>query len=198
MSASIQTLKFLALTLILGLLSACGPGNTVNLLPPPPIPASTIPAPNAPSVTVVNFADDRLDPAVIGVRRDGSAFSTHDNVAMWISRALADELARNGLRVTFANAVAQARSGNPDYLVTGQLNEARLKESSATEISAQIRVSCALANRKGKLWSESCNSSQSRSHLPGAASADNLLQDTMRDLIKTVAQKIIATIEKNK
>ncbi|MDE5833770.1 MAG: hypothetical protein K2H64_12485 [Desulfovibrio sp.] len=198
MSASVGRLKILGLVFIFGLLAACGPGNTINLLPPPPIPASTIPAPNAPSVTVVNFADDRLDPATLGVRRDGSAFATKDNVSLWISRALADELARNGLRVTFANSTAQARSGNPDYLVTGQVNEARLKESSATEISSQIRVSCELANRKGKLWSESCNSSQSRSHLPGAASADNLFQDTMRDLVKTVAGKIIATIEKTK
>ncbi|MDE7370661.1 MAG: hypothetical protein K2N07_02755 [Desulfovibrio sp.] len=39
------------------LLSACGPSNTVRLLPPPPLDASVLPAPNAPSVSVVNFED---------------------------------------------------------------------------------------------------------------------------------------------
>lgn len=182
----------------MSILAACGPGNSVRLLPPPPIPASTIPAPNAPSITVVNFTDERIDPGAIGVRRDGSAFTTQENVPLWISRALADELARNGLRVTFANSTSQARSGSPDYLLTGQINEVWLKEVSATEMSVQMRVNASLASRKGKIWSESCNSSQTKSNLPGTGSADNLLQDTMRDLVKTIAQKIILTIEAQK
>lgn len=185
-----------ALILCFFCLAACGPGNTVKLLPPPPIPASAIPAPNAPSVTVVNFADKRADPGIVGVRRDGSAFAAPESVNLWVSRALADELARRGLRVTFATALSQARSGNPDYLVTGQLDEVWLKENSAMETTAQMRVYCSLASRKGKIWSESCNSSQSRGNLPGASSPDTLLRDTMRDLVGAVAQKIIATIEK--
>ena len=113
------------------LLSACGPSNNVRLLPPPPLDASVLPAPNAPRVSVVTFADKRTDQSALGVRRDNSAFVTSDDVAQWISRALADELARNGMQVTFALNVGQARSGNPDYLVTGQVDEAWLRETSA-------------------------------------------------------------------
>ena len=180
------------------LLSACGPSNTVRLLPPPPLDASVLPAPNAPSVSVVSFEDKRVDTASIGVRRDGSAFTTSGDVAEWISRALADELARSGFQVTFAANVNQARSGNPDYLVTGQVDEVWLKENSSLEISSQMRVKCALANRKGRLWSESCNASQSRSGLPSGATADNLLLDTLRDLVKPMAQKIVQTIDAKK
>ena len=43
------------------LLSACGPSNNVRLLPPPPLDASVLPAPNAPRVSVVTFADKRQD-----------------------------------------------------------------------------------------------------------------------------------------
>lgn len=179
-------------------LTGCGPSNSLSLLPPPPLTAASLPAPNAPSASVALFADDRLDPGAIGVRRDGSAFTTAGNVPLWISRALADELARNGLRVTFAMDVDQARSGNPDYLVTGKISEVWLKENSATEMSVQMRASCTLANRKGKLWTESCNSSQTKSSLPTGSAADNLLLDTMRDLIKPLAQKIIQTIETSK
>ncbi|MBD5557964.1 MAG: hypothetical protein HDQ92_05340 [Desulfovibrio sp.] len=180
------------------LLSACGPSNTVRLLPPPPLDASVLPAPNAPSVSVVSFEDKRVDTSSVGVRRDGSAFTTSGDVAEWISRALADELARSGFQVTFAANVNQARSGNPDYLVTGQVDEVWLKENSSLEITSQMRVKCALANRKGRLWSESCNASQSRSGLPSGSTADNLLLDTLRDLVKPMAQKIVQTIDAKK
>lgn len=191
-------LRYLPLCLAFLFLCACGPGNSVRLLPPPPIAASSLPAPTAPSVSVVNFKDERIDPIAIGQRRDGSAFTTTGDVSSWVSRALADELARKGLRVTFAMTASQARSSNPDYLVTGSVNEVWLKENSAMDMSAQMRIICALASRQGKLWSETCNSSQNRASLPSGSSAENLLLDTLRDLIKPVADKILQTVEAKK
>lgn len=180
------------------LLAACGPGNTVRLLPPPAIEASALPQPNAPSISVVAFADKRSEPEIVGKRRDGSAFTTNNDVAQWISRALADELARKGMRVTYALDTAQARSGNPDYLVTGQVEQVWLTEASAVELTAQMRVLCSLANRKGKIWSETTSSSQTQGGLMASGSADNLLQQTMRNLVQPIAAKIISTIEKSK
>lgn len=194
-------MKFFAhafLILAVFLLAACGPGNTVRLLPPPPLQASSLPPPTAPSVCVVNFKDDRLDPAAIGERRDGSAFTTTGDVPVWVSRALADELARKGFRVTFAMTASQARSSNPDYLVTGVINEVWLKENSALEMTVQMQVNCALANRKGKLWTESCNSSQTRSSFPSGSTADNLLLDSLQDLLRPIANKIAKTAESSR
>lgn len=179
-------------------LAACGPGNTVRLLPPPPIDAASLPAPNAPSVSVVCFADKRADPEIVGKRRDGSAFTTSNDAAQWISRALADELARRGLRVTYAMDTAQARSGNPDYLVTGIVEQVWLSESSAVELSSQIRVQCTLANRKGRIWSETTNSSQTQGGLLSGAAADALLQETMRGIVEPVAAKILSTVQNKK
>lgn len=185
-----------AFALISLALSACGPGNTVRLLPAPALQASSLPAPNAPSISVVAFADKQLDPEIIGKRRDGSAFTTSGDVAQWISRALADELARKGMRVTFAMDTSQARSGSPDYLITGVVEQVWLNESSSVELVAQMRVQCSLANRKGKLWTETTNSSQTYGGLLTRGSADNLLLDTLRDLVQPVAQKILATVQK--
>lgn len=179
-------------------LYGCGPGNSVRLLPLPPLESPTLPAPNAPSVSVVNFEDARIDEAVLGARRDGSAFIAEGDVPSWISRALADELARNGLRVTFAATTSQARSGNPDFMVTGKVDEVWLKENSATSFSVTMRVNCTLANRKGRIWSESCNSSQTISSLPSGAVADDLMLDTLRDLVKPIALKIIQSIDAKK
>lgn len=177
-------------------LCACGPGNTVRLLPAPAIEASSLPAPNAPSISIVSFTDKRRDPEIVGKRRDGSAFTTNENVAQWISRALADDLARKGMRVTFANSTAQARSGNPDYLITGVVEQVWLTESSSVELTAQMRVLCTLANRKGKLWIETTNSSQTYGGLLSGSTADKLLLDTLKDLVQPLAQKVIATAGK--
>lgn len=178
------------------LCAACGPGNTVRLLPPPSLSSQTLPAPNAPSVSVVNFEDKRPDAFAIGERRDGSAFTTSQSAPEWISRALADELARNGLRVTYANSVAQARSGNPDYLVTGRVDGVWLKEDGRLQLTSSMRVNLSLANRKGRIWSETCNSSETKAGLPSKGWADDLLLSTLKDLIKPIAQKIVHTVEK--
>ncbi|MCG4878171.1 hypothetical protein L0N00_17220, partial [Eggerthella lenta] len=76
----------------------------------------------------------------IGTRRDSSAFVTTDNVAQWISKALADELARNGMQVSYSISVNEARKGNPDFMVTGQVDEANIRETSTTDMSTSLRA----------------------------------------------------------
>lgn len=180
------------------LLSACGPSNNVRLLPPPPLEAGMLPAPTAPRITVVTFADKREDSSHLGLRRDGSSFVAAEDVAQWVSKALADELSRSGMQVSYALTLNQARSGNPDYLVTGALDEARLRENSATELSTTLRANYVLASRDKRLMSESLNAGQTRSGLPSSGAAENLLLDTLKDLVKPMAHKIVQTIEARK
>ena len=183
---------------LLALLAACGPSNNVRLLPPPPLDASVLPSPNAPRVTVVTFEDKRMDQTVVGTRRDNSAFVTSDNVAQWISKALADELARNGMQASYSLSVNEARKGNPDFLVTGQIDEANIRETSTTDMSTSLRANYVLANRQARIMRESLNASQSRTGLPSGSAADNLMLETLRDLVKPMAQKIVQTIEAKK
>ena len=183
---------------LLALLAACGPSNNVRLLPPPPLDASVLPSPNAPRVTGVTFEDKRMDQTVVGTRRDNSAFVTSDTVAQWISKALADELARNGMQVSYSLSVNEARKGNPDFLVTGQIDEANIRETSTTDMSTSLRANYVLANRQARIMRESLNASQSRTGLPSGSAADNLMLETLRDLVKPMAQKIVQTIEAKK
>jgi len=183
---------------LLALLAACGPSNNVRLLPPPPLDASVLPSPNAPRVTVVTFEDKRMDQSVIGTRRDNSAFVTTDNVSQWISKALADELARNGMQVSYSISVNEVRKGNPDFLVTGQIDEANIRETSTTDMATSLRANYVLANRQARIMRESLNASQSRTGLPSGSAADNLMLETLRDLVKPMAQKIVQTIEAKK
>ncbi|MDR0815932.1 MAG: hypothetical protein LBN28_00800 [Desulfovibrio sp.] len=180
------------------LLTACGPSNNVRLLNQPPLDAAVLPAPNAAHVCVVTFADKRSDMTSLGVRRDNSAFVTSDNISDWVSRALADELARNGMQVSYSTMVKQASSGNPDYLVTGELSALWLRETSATDLATELSINYTLANRQNRILRDAYHSSQSRSGLPSSSAAENLLLDTLRDLVKPVARKIVQTIEDKK
>ncbi len=175
------------------LLSACGPSNTVRLLPLPQPGVSVLPAPNAPRISVVPFEDKRMD-ANLGTRRDGSAFVATEDVAQWVSRGLADELTRAGLQVSYALTPGQARSGNPDYIITGKLEEVWIKEVSSTELTTGMRATYVLASRSGKVSSETLTSGQSRNGLPGGSVADDLMRQTMLDLVQPMAAKIKQTV----
>ncbi|MDR1776814.1 MAG: LPS assembly lipoprotein LptE [Desulfovibrio sp.] len=190
---------FPAATLLLVLLlAACGPSNNIRLLPQPPLDATVLPSPKAPSVSVVAFTDNRPDRTSLGVRKDNSAFITSDNITDWVSRALADELNRNGLQVSYAAGFKEARNGNPDYMVTGELNSLWLKEISATELSTELRITYNLANRQKRILKDTFSQAQSRTGLPTSSAAERLLQETLRDLVKPVARKIVQTIEGKK
>ena len=188
----------LFLVLLAFLATACGPANSVRLLPPPFQEGAVLPGPKAPRVTVVAFDDKRQDMTVIGSRRDNTAFVTNDSVTQWISKALADELARNGLQVSYSDSVSQARAGNPDYLVTGDVDQVWLREKSATDLSTQMRVNYSVANRQNRIYKETLNASQSRTVMPTGSAADNIMLDTLRELIKPMAQKIVQAIEAKK
>ena len=188
----------LFLVLLAFLATACGPANSVRPLPPPFQEGAVLPGPKAPRVTVVAFDDKRQDMTVIGSRRDNTAFVTNDSVTQWISKALADELARNGLQESYADSVNQARAGNPDYLVTGDVDQVWLREKSATDLSTQMRVNYSVANRQSRIYKETLNASQSRTVMPTGSAADNIMLDTLRELIKPMAQKIVQAIEAKK
>ena len=188
----------LFLVLLAFLATACGPANSVRLLPPPFQEGAVLPGPKAPRVTVVAFEDKRQDMTVLGSRRDNTAFVTNDSVTQWISKALADELARNGLQVSYSDSVSQARAGNPDYLVTGDVDQVWLREKSATDLSTQMRVNYSVANRQSRIYKETLNASQSRTVMPTGSAADTIMLDTLRELIKPMAQKIVQAIEAKK
>lgn len=189
-------LSLAGLLLLTFALSACGPSNTVRLVSKP-ADNSVLPAPGAPRVTVVQFEDKRAN-VQLGVRRDNSSFVANAPVAEWLSRSLADELTRFGLQVSYATTADQGRSGNPDYIITGVIDEMWLKESSTTELSATIRASMTLSGRKGRILTENLSAGQTRKALPSANTAEELLSDTLQELVTPAAQKAQHAIVGNK
>lgn len=176
------------------LLTGCGPSNNIHLLNPKPSAAAVLPAPGAHTISVVRFADKRAERQTIGVRRDGSAFTTQDDTAGWVSKALADEIAKSGLAVSYAQNFEQARRGNPDFIVMGNLTQASLTEKSATTMETAFNATYTLANRQKKLINNaSASASRTRTGLPTNSSAEGLMLASMEDLVKEMSQKIVAT-----
>lgn len=174
------------------LLSACAPPSTVRLMYQPPD-ASVLPTPGAPRVVVVMFDDPRQD-LQIGQRRNGSPFIASAPVADWISRNLADELARQGLQVSYATSTTQARAASPDYMVTGSVEKVNIQELGNTDYMATITIKVSLSSKTGRIFSETLNSTQSQQVLPTASIAENLLSSTLHDLLKPLAKKIANNI----
>ena len=185
----------LLVVLCLALLQvACGPGNAVRLIYAPS--GDTVfPQPNAPRVAVVMFEDARTQQQ-LGERRDGTVITPSSAVPDWVSRSLGDELARLGLQVSYATTLNQARGANPEFIVTGVVREVWLKEVGPTTMSATVRVSVTLTGRKGKLYEENFSSSQERKGLLTPTLAENLLSDTVRDVLTPAALKIQAQMQR--
>ena len=181
MSILIRRVVTLALTLVtLTLLAACGPSNNVRLIYNTNT-SAVLPLPGSPSVAVVMFNDERT-------RQYSST------IADWFSRSLADELGRQGVQVSFASTLEQARAANPTYIVTGTITDVWLQEQSATRVQCTIKAKVALSNKKGVLYSENLSSTQERQFIPSASAIESLLSDTLKDLLVPAAKKIQSQI----
>ena len=168
----------------MGMLTACGPSNTIHLQPYKAA-SSVLPGPTAPTISVVKFQDQRPDPSSLGKRRDGSYFTTMDSASEWFSRSIVDAFSARGYQVSYAQSTAEAIKGKPAYLLTGTLNELKINEKSATSFDTSITAKYTLADR---------NASQTKTGLPGNSTVENLLRDTLTDVVNPMAEKVAAKI----
>jgi uncharacterized lipoprotein YajG len=172
---------------VLFALSACGSSSTIRLLYRP-ADAPSIPASTAPSLSVVQLKDTRTN-AYIGVRHDNSPFIPNGAVPEWVTRSLAEAFTRQGLRVTHADNLETARISQPQYILMGELQEVWIRESSRTDITASVKAFISVNGTKGRLINESVMSSLSRQGLLGSSAAEDLLYNTLQELVQSVAQK---------
>lgn len=170
-------------------LTACGPGNTVRLMYAQPAPG-TLPMPGAPTVTVVIFDDQRAQVPVIGVKRDGKSISPNALVADWVARSMSDELARQGLQVSYATTLSQAKAAKPQYIVTGVVREVWLKEVSPTQMDASVRLSITLSGKSGTAYSETLSATLDKQGIITDATAESLLSEALKNILAPASEKI--------
>lgn len=187
----VRLLLCLAALACAALLTACGPSNTVHLYPVKPQ-ATTMPSPTATTITVANFADERTDRS-LGQRRDSSYFTTMDQPGDWVGRAVADAIAAKGFQTNYA-ATAKEASKSAPYLVTGSVKSINIKETSSTSFETTIIVKYKVAHQGKTLVLETLNASQRRTTLPSSSAIEELLQDTLWDVVSSLADKVASAV----
>lgn len=169
----------------------CGPSNKVNLIYPKS--EIVLPKSGSPRVVVVLFhGSTKLH--TIGTRSDGSNFMPTSSVTEWMSKSLAEELSTQGLQVSYATSLEQAKLGRPDYIVTGTVSEVWVVEENPATFTAAIGLKITLSNNKGVIYAENFNSSQERQSIPTGSQVEVLLSTTLQNLLESIAKKIHSEI----
>lgn len=180
---------------LLGLLLVSGCGGKTVPLGYTAIGPAAYPAPGAPTVLLVELHDQRPDTTTIGTSKDGTAFVPAGSVSDWVSRALADELTRQGLLVTYSSQPLTDTAEMP--VVSGDITSLSLTENHLLNYDAQIAITLKITGRHGQLLStESFRANQSATSLPTEANKRDLLEDTLRDVVAPAAVKIKSLLMK--
>ncbi len=180
--------SLLSLACIALFCAACGPNNTVPLTYQTEK-TSVLPAPSAARVAVVLFTDSR-EQSHLGTRTDNTTFVGTSSVPEWISRSFAEALRNKGLQVTFAHSMSEALQGSPAYVVTGNVQEAKLTEASVAELRAAMQVEIVVHNPQNVILREGLSASQNKTGLISTSTATGLLQSTVQELLRPGVDKV--------
>ena len=155
--------------------------------------AKAVPSATAPRIVVVQFEDKRTS-ADLGVRKDGTAFQSSASVPGWVTQALADELAARGAQVSVALSMAQAQMNQPQYIVTGTVENVQLVEKSLTTCQASIRLQTHLYSSAQSTVTRSFSSQFEKTGIPGAKLGEATLSGALAEALGNAAASVMGSL----
>ena len=170
------------LLLLLTALTGCA-GDVVNLhyVPMGPVAQSA-----GKNITLLELEDKRPQTSGVGQRKDGGLFVSDVRVTDWVSRALADEFARQGVQVYYSGEGISS-PGAP--VISGSVDELWLVETGNTSYVVNMKMTLRLSDSNGKLlYTESFWGKQDAQFVPNESNISNLMANTLRDLVGPAAQ----------
>lgn len=183
---------FVMLFAALALTGCLAKNNDVRLLYDTQVPQA-VPAATAPRIVVVQFEDKRTT-ADLGVRKDGTAFQSSASVPGWVTQALADELAARGAQVSVALSMAQAQMNQPQYIVTGTVENVHLVEKSLTTCQAAIRLQTHLYSSTQSAVTRSFASQFEKTGIPGAKLGEATLSGALAEALGNAAASVMGSL----
>lgn len=177
------------------MLIACS-NKTIPLAYTPEGPAAH-PAPGATMVTLSALQDQRADTTKIGTRRDGTPFTPAGSITDWVSRALADEMTRQGLLVSYTNTpIITADGASGMNTVSGSIDELSLTEDNFLNYGVKIAITLKITDKNGKLLStESFRATQTATSVPTEDNIRDLLTSSLRGVVAPAALKVRQTLK---
>ena len=183
---------FVMLFAALALTGCLAKNNDVRLLYDTQVPQA-VPAATAPRIVVVQFEDKRTS-ADLGVRKDGTAFQSSASVSGWVTQALADELAARGAQVSVALSMAQAQMNQPQYIVTGTVENVQLVEKSLTTCQAAIRLQTHLYSSTQSAVTRSFSSQFEKTGIPGPKLGEATLSGALAEALGNAATSVMGSL----
>lgn len=183
---------FVMLFAALALTGCLAKNDDVRLLYDTQVPQA-VPAATAPRIVVVQFEDKRTT-ADLGVRKDGTAFQSSASVSGWVTQALADELAARGAQVSVALSMAQAQMNQPQYIVTGTVENVQLTEKSLTTCQAAIRLQTHLYSNMQSTVTRSFSSQFEKTGIPGAKLGEATLSGALAEALGNAATAVMGSL----
>lgn len=168
-------LILLAVALLLGA-QGCAAPNMINLKYTP----MDVARPCATSITVVKFADER-GKEEIGEKRDGTAFYPVQPVGEWVSKAFFEELKKSGCAMNWSQ---QDFGAQTEYVLTGTVREMWLRETSLTELSAEMTLNVRVTRGGERVYEENLSSRVERTKVPASGNAADILEETLKEIVR--------------
>ena len=180
---------FVMLFAALALTGCLAKNNDVRLLYDTQVPQA-VPAATAPRIVVVQFEDKRTT-AELGLRKDGTPFQTSASVANWATQALADELAARGAQVSVALSMAQSELNQPQYIVTGDVENVKLTEKNMSSYQAEIRLQTRLYTDSQLSFTRTFTAHQEKTGIPGAKLMEQTLSGALAEALSSAATSVM-------
>lgn len=175
------------------LLAGCGPSASVHLYP---VKASggTVPSPSSITVTVVRPADERLSTS-LGERSMGGTFEAVEDPLDWVGHGIVDAVRAKGYQVTYAASDKEAAAGRAQCVITGAIKGLTIRQPNPASIEAIIIVKYRVAREGRHVATETLTASQTKATMPTDKALQELLQDTLWDVVAGVADKVAAEVK---
>lgn len=174
----------LGLLLVLGFISGCA-SNVVKLNY---VPVGAMLQSTGKTAVLLELEDRRPNTSGIGQRKNGELFTGDATVTDWVSRALADELTRQGVSVSYAGGGLSSPGAR---VISGSLESLWLKETGNTSYEVEMKMHLTLTDSNGKLiYQNNFQCWQNAQFLPTESKISDLMADSLHDLVFPAAQTI--------
>jgi hypothetical protein len=140
------------------------------------------------SFTVVEF-DLKGDDSQVGETSDGEGIYTDNDISLWVTDALKNELAHNQCM-----ALVHDREYYPisDYVILGSVDKLWVRQESMTEYEAVLTLTMTMKKGDKDVFTETVTTSLQRTVVPGRSVVRTLLEEVLQDAMRDMVPKILA------
>lgn len=153
-------------------------------------PVTKLDTPCTKTVAVVAFADKRAD-KTLGKTTGDKVYFTEDNVGLWVSKALADELSKNGCKVNVVASPAEAKGA--DYVLSGEVYKVFFRRPAYASFYTDMDLKVALTHDDFTSFTQTFHV---ETYEDGTAPDESyILQRDLQEAMKKVVPEIVSRIK---